>query len=171
MKARLDITLDPSTLHFVFLKSRRYVEDAAWPRFTLLGQSLGSVYLAWEALSAIVPDLYIDTMGYAFTFHVAASIAGVPVGAYVHYPTISTDMLARVQERREGVTNSDAIANSATLSSGKLLYVYFTLTGCIANQSLSATTVYSCGCTRGRSVAPRSSWRTLLGQRATLTTS
>ncbi|VDC07093.1 unnamed protein product [Peniophora sp. CBMAI 1063] len=122
VKARLDIILDPDTLHFVFLKSRRYIEDASWHRFTLLGQSLGSMYLAWEALSSVIPDLFIDTMGYAFTFHIAASLAGVPVGAYVHYPTISTDMLARVQGRQEGVTNSDAIANSAALSAGKLFY-------------------------------------------------
>ena len=85
------------------------------------------MYLAWEAMSALIPDLYIDTMGYAFTFHVAAGLAGIPVGAYVHYPTISTDMLARVQERQEGVTNSDAIAKSVTLSTGKLLYVYHSM--------------------------------------------
>ena len=40
-----------------------------------------------------------DTMGYAFTFPVVVWLtrASVPIGAYVHYPTISTDMLARVQ--------------------------------------------------------------------------
>ena len=58
-KARFDITLAPHSLHFVFLESRWLVEDRAWPRFTLLGQSLGSMYLAWEALSKFVPDLYI----------------------------------------------------------------------------------------------------------------
>jgi alpha-1,2-mannosyltransferase len=35
------------------------VEDSTWPRFTLLGQSLGSMYLAWEAASLLMPDLYI----------------------------------------------------------------------------------------------------------------
>lgn len=58
-KARFDITLEPHSLHFVFLESRWLVEDRAWPRFTLLGQSLGSMYLAWEALSKFIPDLYI----------------------------------------------------------------------------------------------------------------
>ena len=61
-KARFDITLAPDSLHFVFLKSRRLVEDSAWPRFTLLGQSLGSMYLAWEAMSKFVPDLYIGEL-------------------------------------------------------------------------------------------------------------
>ncbi|KAG9308815.1 mannosyltransferase [Chiua virens] len=99
VKARFAINLEPSALHFVFLTSRHLVEDSRWPRFTILGQSLGSMYLVWEAMSKFIPDLYIDTMGYAFTFPVIAWItrASVPIGAYIHYPTISTDMLARVQ--------------------------------------------------------------------------
>ncbi|EIW81552.1 glycosyltransferase family 4 protein [Coniophora puteana RWD-64-598 SS2] len=127
VEARFDITLDPASLHFVFCDSRKYVEDAAWPRFTLLGQSLGSMYLAWEAMTKLVPDLYIDTMGYAFTFHVVRRLGGCPVGAYVHYPTISTDMLARVRERKQGHTNSDAISGSAVLSTGKLWYYRLTM--------------------------------------------
>lgn len=59
VRSRFAITLDPSTLHFVFLRRRWLVEDSSWPRFTLLGQSLGSVGLAFEGLSAIIPDLYI----------------------------------------------------------------------------------------------------------------
>ncbi|KAF8273568.1 hypothetical protein EI94DRAFT_1769118 [Lactarius quietus] len=109
-------------LHFVFLESRWLVEDSTWPRFTLVGQSLGSMYLAWEAMSKFVPDLYIDTMGYAFTFHVVSWLAGIPIGAYVHYPTISTDMLARVEARRTTYANSGAISSSTLLSRGKLLY-------------------------------------------------
>ncbi|KAI0299360.1 mannosyltransferase [Multifurca ochricompacta] len=122
VKSRFDIALAPDSLHFVFLESRRLVEDRAWPRFTLLGQSLGSMYLAWEAMSKFVPDLYIDTMGYAFTFHVVAWLAGIPIGAYVHYPTISTDMLARVEARRATYANSNVISSSTILSRGKLLY-------------------------------------------------
>lgn len=61
-------------------------------------------------------------MGYAFTFHVVAWLTGVPIGAYVHYPTISTDMLARVQSRKKWHTNSDSISSSPILSRGKLLY-------------------------------------------------
>ncbi|KAI9513544.1 mannosyltransferase [Russula earlei] len=120
-KARFDVTLAPQSLHFVFLESRWLAEDRAWPRFTLLGQSLGSMYLAWEALSEFVPDLY-NTMGYAFTFHIVAWLAGIPIGAYVHYPTISTDMLSRVESRRQTYANSEAISSSTVLSRGKLMY-------------------------------------------------
>ncbi|KAK0460001.1 mannosyltransferase [Desarmillaria tabescens] len=122
VKSRFAISLDPSTIHFVFLASRKLVEDSSWPRFTLLGQSIGSMYLAWEAVSFLIPDLYIDTMGYAFTFHVVSLLGNIPVGAYIHYPTISTDMLARVKTRTRGHTNSGAISSSSILSRGKLLY-------------------------------------------------
>jgi alpha-1,2-mannosyltransferase len=57
LQSRFDITLDAERLHFVFLNSRRMVEDSTWPRFILLGQSIGTIYLAWsEATSKLVPD-------------------------------------------------------------------------------------------------------------------
>lgn len=62
-----------------------------------------------------------DTMGYAFTFHVVARLAGIPVGAYVHYPTISTDMLARVEARHTTYANSNTISSSTALSRVKLM--------------------------------------------------
>ena len=58
-QSRFNIILDPTTIHFVFLKKRHMVEDSYWPRFTLLGQSIGSMVLAWEAMSELMPDLYI----------------------------------------------------------------------------------------------------------------
>ena len=64
----------------------------------------------------------IDTMGYAFTFHVVILLGRIPVGAYVHYPTISTDMLARVKSRTKWHTNTDEISSSTTLSHAKLLW-------------------------------------------------
>lgn len=59
VQSRFDIKLDPSTLHFIFLHKRHLVADTTWPRFTLLGQSVGSMVLAWEAMSSLIPDLYI----------------------------------------------------------------------------------------------------------------
>lgn len=42
----------------------------------------------------MVPDIFIDTMGYAFALCLSKFLfRSVPTGAYVHYPTISTDML------------------------------------------------------------------------------
>ena len=62
----------------------------------MLGQSLGSITLAYEAISSFVPDVFIDTMGYAFTLPFVSSVLEIPTAAYVHYPTISTDMLGRL---------------------------------------------------------------------------
>ena len=66
-KQRFDIEIQTETLEFVYLHRRKWVEADMWPRFTLLGQSLGSIFLALEALDKVKPDVFLDTMGYAFT--------------------------------------------------------------------------------------------------------
>ncbi|KAG9102548.1 asparagine-linked glycosylation protein [Ceratobasidium sp. 370] len=148
VKARFDITLDPKSLEFVFLHKRWLVEDSTWPRFTLLGQSLGSMGLAYEAMCGVVPDLFIDTMGYAFTFHIVRwlSRGRTPVSAYVHYPTISTDMLARVKSRTSQYNNTSGVASSTVLTYAKLIYY-----------NLFAM-VYSMSLRRARTIMVNSSW-------------
>ncbi len=77
--------------------------SSTYPHLTLLGQSLGSIILAYDALSLLVPDIFIDTMGYAFTLGFAKFLfPSIPTGAYVHYPTISTDMLGSLDEGGQG---------------------------------------------------------------------
>ena len=84
---------------FRYLRWRKYVLASTWPRFTLLGQSLGSLALAFEAFSLLVPDVFVDTMGYAYTVAFAKHcFPSMPTGAYVHYPTISTDMIGSLDE-------------------------------------------------------------------------
>lgn len=73
------------------------------PYFTLLCQSLASIILGFKAAFKHVPDIYLDTMGYAWTFPVFKHICSSHVGAYVHYPTISTDMLSSVSEQKVAV--------------------------------------------------------------------
>ncbi|KAL8758804.1 MAG: hypothetical protein Q9199_001215 [Rusavskia elegans] len=91
---RFNIELHPPTVVFLYLSTRHYVLSSTWPRFTLLGQSLGSIVLAFDAFSLLVPDIFIDTMGYAFALAFSKFLfPKIPTGAYVHYPTISTDML------------------------------------------------------------------------------
>ncbi|TIC13534.1 UDP-Glycosyltransferase/glycogen phosphorylase [Wallemia mellicola] len=64
-----------------------------------------------------------DTMGYAFIYPIVRLINwNTRIIAYTHYPTISTDMVSRVEHRYENVTNSQAIASSKLLSRGKLFY-------------------------------------------------
>ncbi|PNY27352.1 Alpha-1,2-mannosyltransferase alg11 [Tolypocladium capitatum] len=94
VESRFNIRLHPPTITFLHLDKRHWVLASTWPHFTLLGQSLGSMVLAWDAFSLLVPDIFIDTMGYAFALGLCKLLfRNVPTGAYVHYPTISTDML------------------------------------------------------------------------------
>ncbi|UKZ73375.1 hypothetical protein TrVFT333_001021 [Trichoderma virens FT-333] len=94
IKTRFNIQLHAPTVQFLDLSKTRWVLASKWPVFTLLGQSLGSIVLAWDAFSLLVPDVFIDTMGYAFALSFSKLLfRSVPTGAYVHYPTISTDML------------------------------------------------------------------------------
>jgi len=121
-KDRFGVHLQPDDIEFAHLHGRWWVEASTWRRFTLLGQSLGSVFLGWEALCSFRPDVFVDSMGYAFTYPLFAVIGGCRVGCYVHYPTISTDMLARVQARDVGVCNDAMVARSPLLSFAKLMY-------------------------------------------------
>lgn len=45
------------TVKFVYLHRRKWVEASMYPYFTLLGQSLGSVYLGFEALTQLQPGM------------------------------------------------------------------------------------------------------------------
>lgn len=60
--------------------------------------------LAYDAFTLLVPDIFIDTMGYAFSLAFSSLLfPSVPTGAYVHYPTISTDMLDSLDKGGQGV--------------------------------------------------------------------
>lgn len=104
VKDRFNIHLHPPTVHFLYLATRHWVLAQTWPRFTLLGQSLGSLILAYDAFALLVPDIFIDTMGYAFSLGLSSFLfPTVPTGAYVHYPTISTDMLDSLETGGQGL--------------------------------------------------------------------
>lgn len=76
-----------------------------------------------EALGHVVPEVLLDTTGCPFSYPVAR-IAGARVAAYVHYPTISTDMLRRVAARSSLYNNAEDVASSPLLSMLKLAYYY-----------------------------------------------
>jgi alpha-1,2-mannosyltransferase len=123
-KARktFNIAVDSENLEFVFLNKRKWIEAENYPHFTLLGQSLGSIVLAMEALLKYQPDIYIDTMGYAFTFPIFYYMGNCKVGCYVHYPTISIDMLRRVQNRTLSHNNQSYVVKNPFLTWLKLFY-------------------------------------------------
>lgn len=102
-------------------------------RRTLAGEAARTAGLAWGALSRCCPDVYVDTTGAAFAYPVARILAGCRVAAYVHYPFVSTDMLALVWERRPSPSHghehgggASASASASTLRTHAKL-AYYTL--------------------------------------------
>lgn len=118
---RFEISL-PRRVHFVYLRSRKFVEASTWPRLTILLQSLGSCILGLEALFAFVPHLYIDSMGYAFTVPLFRYIGGCRTASYVHYPTVSTDMIEVVESGVASFNNSSVYATSKKMRKAKIFY-------------------------------------------------
>lgn len=80
--------------------------------------------LAYRGLCRLTPHVFVDTTGCAFTYLVARVLFGCDqVVAYVHYPTISTDMLKLVFERRRAAYNhSIEISSSRIRTAIKLMY-------------------------------------------------
>lgn len=60
-------------------------------------------------------------MGYAFTYPLVRYFTGVKIATYTHYPTISSDMVNRVYERRASHNNDSKLASSTIWSTGKLM--------------------------------------------------
>lgn len=85
-------------------------------------QSIASVFVSLEALMIVAPDIYIDTTGCAFTYLVFKLIAQCRVVAYVHYPTISSDMLAQVQAGTVAFNNRPRLVNAWLYAHIKNLY-------------------------------------------------
>ena len=124
-RERFGINVSPSLpIIFVHIDEAKK-RTATSRRLSMIAESAGTVWMAWAALQQFTPDVYIDTTGCAFTFLVAKILAGCKVGAYVHYPTISTDMLNLVWTRRPMYNNNEQVASSSVRTYIKL--VYYTL--------------------------------------------
>ena len=120
---RFNIHLEASRVTFLYLSTREWVLASTWPHFTLLGQSLGSLALGWEAANLLVPDVIVDTMGYTFVLALWALLfPSVPRGAYVHYPTISTDMLSSLADEQNTGRGVNAGTGKGWKGKGKKAY-------------------------------------------------
>ncbi|KAG2488628.1 hypothetical protein HYH03_012800 [Edaphochlamys debaryana] len=119
-EARFNVRIE-RPVQIVPLRRTHLVLPERYPRLTLVRQALGSVGLGLEGLRQLVPEVYIDTTGWAFPYPWAAR-AGARVVAYVHYPTISSDMIHRVWSGTATYNNDSDIAESPVKTSLKLLY-------------------------------------------------
>lgn len=121
-KNTFNVVVDERNVEFVLLERRRWIHAEKYPYFTLLGQSLGSIWLGLEAVAKYPPDVFIDSMGYAFVYPIFKWFAGCKVACYTHYPTISQDMLKRVQSRQFSHNNRSIVVRNPFLTWLKLVY-------------------------------------------------
>ncbi|KAE9377431.1 glycosyltransferase family 4 protein [Stipitochalara longipes BDJ] len=124
VKNRFNIHLHPPTVTFLYLTTRSWVLASSWPHFTLLGQSIGSLVMTWDCFSLLTPDIFVDTMGYAFALGFSKILfRDVPTAAYVHYPTISTDMLSSLDPKSAtGTQGVNAGQGAGTVGVFKKIY-------------------------------------------------
>ncbi|KAJ3132126.1 asparagine-linked glycosylation protein [Geranomyces variabilis] len=122
VKSQFNLTIKDDALKFVPLKHYAWLEAKRYPFLTLLLQSLGSMVVAVEALEALVPDVFVDTIGFAFTYPLASWLYSCKVVAYVHYPTISSDMLRKVSSKEADFNHSAVVARSPLLTRLKKWY-------------------------------------------------
>ncbi|KAJ2907916.1 asparagine-linked glycosylation protein [Coemansia aciculifera] len=119
---KFGLSINPETIYVVEL-SRRWWVSYKFPRLTLVMQSLGSVVLASQAINAFCPDVFVETVGFAFTYPLVSLLSKrIPIVAYTHYPAISSDMQTMVSSRETGFNNADDIARSAVMSALKSAY-------------------------------------------------
>ncbi|KAJ8956290.1 hypothetical protein NQ318_015026 [Aromia moschata] len=144
-KVRKNFNVDVSkSVKFIYLNKRKWVEADQYPIFTLLGQALGSLYLGLEALSKLNPDVFIETTGFTFTLPLFKYLGGCKTGCYVHYPTITKDMLKRVRNRQAIYNNRAVIARNPALTMAKLVYYHvFAWIYSLAGQCSDSTLVNS----------------------------
>ncbi|KAI8812706.1 hypothetical protein BJ742DRAFT_549976 [Cladochytrium replicatum] len=124
VKDQFNLSIQSKCVEFVPLSTWWMLEAKWYPHFTLLGQSFGSMLVAVESFMRRRTDVFLETTGHAFTFIPikVLTLGSVPVVAYVHYPTISADMLQKVRNRQADYNNSSAVSRNPFLSSLKLSY-------------------------------------------------
>ena len=144
----IDLTEHRARIKFVRIRCRALLQASCYPVATLLGQSIGGALLAVEALLRLTPDVFLDTMGSAPTYLVARYLAGCRVCCYVHYPTISSDMLELVEQRKTSFNNRAVISKSLLLSRAKLLYYRLLATAYGAAGRASHSTMVNSSWTR-----------------------
>jgi alpha-1,2-mannosyltransferase len=121
VKKHFGIDLDERKVVFVKLKTWKFLESHRYRLLTLLMSSIGSMVTGWEAVMLYKPKVVVESVGFSFVYPIFWFF-GAKVISYVHYPTISSDMLRVVQQRTVSFNNSSVIAKSPFLSQLKLSY-------------------------------------------------
>lgn len=115
-----------SSITFIYLRSRCLIDAKYYSIFSVLGPSLGSIIVGFEALLRFIPDIYFDSTGFAFTYPCFHYFANIPIIAYIHQPIITTDLLDQSNETSFGAwrLESSVISQIESISYQLFAYVY-----------------------------------------------
>jgi hypothetical protein len=83
--------------HLIIFLTRHVYASTSYPRFTMVMQALASIVVGIDCLCQLVPDVYFDTTGAAFSYPAARLLAGCTVISYTHYPMISVVSACRTR--------------------------------------------------------------------------
>ena len=92
----IDLQDYQSSINFIYLRSRFLLDEKNYPILPLLGPNIASILVGFEALIRFIPDIYIDSTGYAFTYPCFSYLASIPILSYVHHPAIRSYRLDRI---------------------------------------------------------------------------
>lgn len=109
-------------LEFVPLFFSPLIEAKRYPYLTLFCQNIGSILLACEAAYRLLPEVYLETIGFTFTLPIF-KLHRCTVITYVHYPTISSDMIQNVRtSTHSSFNNREIFVKYPILRNAKLIY-------------------------------------------------
>lgn len=91
---------EKTRLVFVPLRSAGLLDSKFYPRLTLFLQALGAFVVAMEAVFRSTPWVFVDTSNNPFSVLAVRLLTAARCVSYVHYPTISGDMLRHVSLQR-----------------------------------------------------------------------
>lgn len=97
VQVRFGLDVDESRVLFIYLTQGNLINPQSWPFMTILGQAFGSAVLGYEAISNLIPDVFVDTQGLPFCYPLISMVLNIPIFAYVHYPIVSSDMLKKLR--------------------------------------------------------------------------
>lgn len=124
VSAQFGLNLDNIYFHPIDISSDvSLIDPNRYPRLTLIRQAIGAAHLGAIAYYKHPVDVFVDTANLSFSV-VIPKLLFARTLSYVHYPTISTDMLAVVRSRQAQFNNTSTIASSRLLTFGKLLYYW-----------------------------------------------
>lgn len=117
---RFNINFTPqqtNRLVIIALTQTWLIDPDTFPILTMLGQAIGMAVVGYEAIANLMPDVFVDTTGLAFSYPIVSFFAKIPIIAYVHYPFIQDNMVSAID-----VTKSKGIFGKAKVTLKKFYY-------------------------------------------------